>query len=250
MRSVVSVVALAFLLSACSGLPKSLQPYREDPTALVHQIDQHVYSPVTAGLKSLQADLLIDVTGFFPPERRPAEPVWVPGGFVWSEGKSAFRLALPPKAAQLEAQLLRTLEGKEEDIVNRPFSERLAGDTLSVQKTDDDRLAVTARTPSGNTWRLRVDENFLVPQVEVDAGTMKILSALAYDDARPARIQEIATEYLGAQTTRVLVKIAYETVEGFAIPSELSYTGAVGQVQFPPFTIRLRNVRVNEPVRL
>jgi hypothetical protein len=234
------------LLAACTTTPKSLRPFVEDPWGLVAEVDRNVYSPVTAGLRDLKADLRIDVAGFYPAAERPAGAVWVPGTFVWKDGQGQFALQLPPGSALLEEQLMRTLQGKEEDLVNRPFAQRLAGDTLALSRSDKGLLQLVAVTPGGERWQLSINERFLVPRVAVQTIDLLILSDIQYDDMQPARIARILSRYEGGpQQTTVSVDMSYQQVNGFHIPQKVVYRGSVGRTEFPPLTLILENVRIN-----
>ncbi len=246
------VLALSLLLFsvACSRLPETLRPYADAaPQSLLAEIDERIYSPIAEGLKTLEADLMVDVTGFFPPKARPAKPVWIPVNFSWRNGRARFDLPeLPAPIQPLKDRLFQTLQGKDEDIVYRPFSERLAGMQLSVAPTDEGLLRLTAREPETKlTWGLLVDDRLLVPAIAVGMPDGRSIdSRLTYDDNGKARISRIDSVYGGEQQdTEVTVELRdYRETDGIWLPRELVYTGGVGKVRFPPLTLRLRNVSV------
>lgn len=237
------------LATACSSQSANLKPYREEsPTALLAEVDKHVYSPVSAGLKKATADLVVDISGFYPKEKRPAEPVWVTVKFAWDQGRSAFNVSdLPGKSQDLEKKLLEILQGKEEDLINRPFSQRLQGDQLALSESENGNLIVTAVPPDSkdNHWKLAVDPNFRVPRVQVTAGLLQIESELEYDQSVPAKITRIASRYVSSgQTTSVTVDFTYQKVGAFELPSRLVYTSSVDKLEFPPLTIDVKNFNV------
>lgn len=234
-------------LSACSSLAPALRPYEDAaPTKLIEQVDRSVYSPVKHGLKTLEADLLVDVTGFFPPASRPAEPMWLPVKFHWAQGAAQFEPARWPAQAQpLQKQVLALLQGKEEDIVNRPFGERLAGYRLELHK-ENRSLQIVARQPGAESlgWVLTVDEEFRVTQMRTTTERARVESEIHYGKERPALLRRIDSTYTaGSEKTFVQVEYSYGKAGEFVLPDELTYRTMIDRAEFPPFRIRVRNVK-------
>lgn len=251
MRSVCqSLWLLAGLLVSLSCHRRAdLSPYTHaNPWHLVEEIDRQVYSPVNQGLTRLEADLLVDATGFYPPAQRSKNPVWVPVKFTWDRGQATFAVRnLPPGSEPLEKVLLANLQGKEEDIVNRPFRDRLAGDRLTVTANDDGTLRINAMSPVGrHRWNLDVDETFRVVRIHVQLpGGGEVQSHLRYENRSPARISQIESEYVeGGQTVNVIVSIEYQQAGPYEIPHEIRYRGQAGAKPLPPLTLRVKQVRV------
>lgn len=256
MRSTVhiSLILLVLLLAACARVPTTLRPYTDQPPQqLLQEVDAAIYSPIGAGLESLRADLLVDVAGFYAEENRPDEPVWIPALFVYDRGRVRFDLPpLPPEIQPLEERLLATLQGKEEDILYRPFSQRLEDTQLEVRVSSQRLLEIHAvDAPENVRWVVTVDEQFRVPQLRVETPAGIVQSLLEYTDDAPALIRQIESRFAGDQQDMlVTVDIGdYREIDGYHIPHELTYTGRVNQLAFPPLTLRLQNVRVDDAAR-
>jgi hypothetical protein len=248
MKTLVSVLFVS-LLTACAGNSSRVTQYREQqPAKLLAEVDRNIYSPIEHGLRRLEADILVDVTGFYPPANRPEDAVWLPVRFVWEQGKATFEAKnWPASATPLKKQVLALLEGKEEDIIHAPFADRFADYRLALEESDDGLALLAGRKGEvPQRWRLAINEDLLVTAMDVRIGDREITSELTYSNAKPALIRRIDSVYMtGKQKTMVQVEYSYGKAGRYVIPDELVYRTMIDRNEYPPLTLRIRNVKAN-----
>lgn len=240
-----SVCAAAAFSAGCAAGAASRSAYAEKPAAeLVRAIDEKTYSPAAAGLRRLEADLLVDIAGFIPSEKRPKEAVVVPVRFVWAEGRGAFSAGAWPKAAEpLKQRILDLLKGKEDDFVARSYQDRLA--ELRVAVTEAEGTLVLAAQQKSNDQRrtyLYVNEQLLVGRMTVIDGDLRVDSILSYQGT-PAVLTKAESRIAGPQATVTDVEITYGKAGKYVLPSKLTYRTTVGATVYPPLTIEVKNVK-------
>lgn len=242
-----SLVLCAALAAGCAAGSAARRDFADKPAAdLVRALDERTYSPAAAGLTRLEADLLVDVAGFMPSAQRPKEAVLVPVRFVWAGGRGAFSAPPWPKAAEpLKQRIFQLLKGKEDDLIARSYHDRLA--ELRTAVTEDEGTLVLAAQQKNNAERrtyLYVNENLLVDRMTVIDGDLRIDSVLTYQGA-PAVLTKVENRIAAPQATLTAIEIVYGKAGKFVLPSKLTYRTTVGATIYPPFTILVKNVKVD-----
>lgn len=241
-----SFTAVLALTGACAAGSAAQRGYAEKPASeLVRALDEKTYSPAAAGLTRLEADLFVDIAGFFPSDKRPQGAVIVPIRFVWAAGRGAFTAAQWPKEAEpLKQRILELLKGKEDDLVARSYQDRLA--ELRTAVTEDAGTLVLAAQHTGNSERrtyLYVNDQLLVDRMTVLDGELRVDSALTYQGT-PAVLSKVESRISAPQATVTHVDITYGKAGKYVLPSKLVYRTTVGATVYPPLTIQVKNVKV------
>jgi hypothetical protein len=238
---------LALLTASCSALPSSLRPYRDTPpVSLLAEVDRHVYTPVSRGMQHMEADLWIDASGFIDAEKRPAAPLWLAVHFTWNNGAAKFEARnWPPAAAKLQQRVLALLQGKEDDLAGRPFTERLNGFRLSLAEGDDGLLWITAVHPTdvARSWRLAIDGDFHVRRSVIEDAGREVAAEIDYGPGSPAVMKNIASVETGLQPVRTTVRYEYGRAGKYTLPRRVVFQSTVGQTAFPPFVIEVKNIK-------
>lgn len=241
------LTGLLVLVPACSSLPSTLKPYRETPpVSLLAEVDRHVYTPASRGLKRMEADLWIDAAGFIDGDKRPTAPVWLAIHFTWENGAARYEPRGWPKgAAKLEKRVLTLLEGKEDDLAGRPFTERLNGFRLSLEEGEDGLLWIVAVHPAdpSRRWRLGINGEFHVSRSVVEEAGREVAAEIGYGPGTPAVMTSVASTEAGPQTVRTTVKYEYGRAGKFTLPRRVIFQTTVGNAAFPPFVIEIKNVK-------
>ena len=236
------------VLAACSSLPSRLKPYRESPPLrLLAEVDRQVYTPASRGLQRMEADLFIDVAGFAEAKARSKGPLWVLVHFRWENGAAKYEPRnWPASAAPLQKRVVAMLQGKEDDLVGRPFTDRLNGFRMTIEEGDDGLLWLIAAHPSDKERRLRlgIDGDFHVRRAVVEVNDREIASEIAYGPGSPAVMTGVATQESGGQPAHTSVRYEYGRAGKFTLPTKLVYQTTVGQLPFPALTIEIKNIKV------
>lgn len=241
-----SFTAALALTAGCAAGKAAHREFAAKPAAeLVRALDEKTYSPAAAGLTRLEADLFVDIAGFFPSDKRPHGAVIVPIRFVWAAGRGAFTASQWPKAAEpLKQRILELLKGKEDDIVARSYQDRLAELRTAVTQ-DEGTLVLAAQQKSNGEHRtyLYVNDEMLVDRMTVIDGELRVDSVLTYQGT-PAVLAKVESRISAPQATVTHVEIAYGKAGKYVLPSKLTYRMTVGATVYPPLTIEVKNVKV------
>ncbi len=243
-------LAISLVTNACSNLPATLRPYADGaPEEVLEAVDARLYSPIDDGLEKLDALLEVDLAGFFPPEQRPKQPVWVPVKLTWARGQARFETGKWPKdLAPLQDRLLEFLAGKETDLIRRSFSDVMQGYRLALRATEDGNLLVNAVLPENPQRKIKilVDERLFIARMEIQSEETNAVSVFEYDDTEPANVSKITSVYGGnGQPTTVAVSYAYGRFEGYILPTDITYAIRIGSKELPPFRMRVKKYQVN-----
>lgn len=232
--------------SGCAAGSAERRRYAEaNPSELVRALDEKTYSPAAAGLTRLEADLFVDVAGFFPADKRPAGPVPVPIHFVWAAGRGAFSAPAWPKATEpLKKRILELLKGKEDDLVARSYQDRLA-ELRTVVSEDEGTLVLAAQQRGHDARRtyLFVNDAMLVDRMTVIDGDLRVDSRLTYAGS-PAVLTKVESRIEAPQATVTDVELVYGKAGKYVLPKRLTYRTTVGATVYPPLTIEVKNVKV------